>query len=56
MDATDRVQRFPYLDLGIDCPLFVVELIIIVGVHLQVVERELLLDSLLECLAFFEGE
>jgi hypothetical protein len=55
-NSGDRLGRFSYLDLGIDGPLLIVELIIIVGVHLQVVERELLLDPLLECLAFFEGE
>lgn len=56
MNSGSRVQRFSYLDLGIDGTLLIVKLIIIVGVHLQVVERELLLDSLLECLTFFKGE
>lgn len=50
------VRIWSYLDLSIDGTLLIVELIIIVGVHLQVVESELLLDPLLECLAFFESE
>lgn len=45
-----------YLDLSIDGSLLIVELVVIVGVHLQVVESKLLLDPLLECLALFEGE
>jgi hypothetical protein len=42
--------------LSIDGTLLIVELLIIVGVHLQVVESELLLDALLECLAFVESK
>lgn len=45
-----------YLNLSVDRALLVVELIIIVGVHLQVVERELLLNALLERLALLEGQ
>lgn len=45
-----------YLDLGIDGPLLIVELVVIVGVHLQVVESKLLLDPLLERLTLLEGE
>lgn len=45
-----------YLDLGIDSPLLIIELVVIIGVHLQIVERELLLDPLLESLTLFEGE
>lgn len=48
---------FPaYLDLSVDGTLLVIELIIIVRVHLQVVEGEFLLDALLKGLALFEGE
>lgn len=45
-----------YLDLSVDSTLLIIELVIIVRVHLQVVEGELLLDALLEGLTLFEGE
>jgi hypothetical protein len=45
-----------YLNLGIDSTLLIIELVIIVRVHLQVVEGELLLDALLERLTLLEGE
>jgi hypothetical protein len=45
-----------YLNLSVDGTLLIVQLIVIVGVHLQVVEGELLLDALLESQALFEGE
>ncbi len=45
-----------YLDLCIQGALLLIELIVVVWVHLQVVEGELLLDSLLECLALFKSE
>lgn len=45
-----------YLDLGVDAALLLVQLIVVVGVHLQVVEGELLLDALLESLALLEGQ
>lgn len=45
-----------YLNLSVDGTLLVVQLVVIVGVHLQVVESELLLDTLLESLALFESE
>jgi hypothetical protein len=45
-----------YLNLSVDGTLLIVQLVVIVGVHLQVVESELLLDTLLESLALFEGE
>lgn len=50
------VLRSPYLNLGIDGPLLIVELVIIVGVHFQVVESKLLLNPLLKRLALFEGQ
>lgn len=49
-------QRFAYLDLDVDGTLFIIEFVIVVGVHLQVVEGKLFLDSLLECLTLFEGK
>jgi hypothetical protein len=45
-----------YLDLGVNSPLLIIELVIIIRVHLQVVEGELLLDTLLESLALLQGE
>lgn len=45
-----------YLNLSVDGTLLIVQLVVIVGVHLQVVEGELLLDALLESQALFEGE
>lgn len=45
-----------YLNLSVDGTLLIVQLVVIVGVHLQVVESELLLDALLESLALFESE
>lgn len=45
-----------YLDLDVHSTLLVVKLVIIIGVHLQVVESKFLLDSLLECLALLERE
>lgn len=49
-------QRFAYLDLNVDGTLFIIKFVIVVGVHLQVVEGKLFLDSLLECLTLFEGK
>jgi hypothetical protein len=45
-----------YLNLSVDGTLLIVQLVVIVGVHLQIVEGELLLNALLESLALFEGE
>lgn len=45
-----------YLNLSIDSPLLIVQLAVVVGVHLQVVEGELLLNALLESLALLQGQ
>jgi hypothetical protein len=45
-----------YFDLDVQPALLVIQLIIVIGVHLQVVESEFLLDSLLECLSLFQGQ
>lgn len=45
-----------YLDLDVHHALLIVQLVIVVGVHFQVVECEFLLDSLLECLSLFQGQ
>lgn len=50
-----RRQR-TYLDLRVQNLLLIVELFILVRVHLQVVERKLLLDAGLELLTLLEGE
>lgn len=48
-----RIQ-VSYLDLRIQGALLLVKLIVVVWVHLQVVEGELFLDSLLECAALLK--
>jgi len=53
--ANDR-KGDDVLDCGIGGTLLVVELVIVVRVHLEVVEGELLLDSLFEGSAFLECE
>jgi hypothetical protein len=45
-----------YLDLAIQGALLIVELLIIVGEHLEVVESELLLDALLELLTLLHSQ
>ena len=52
--ASDNSEGDDVLDLGVDGTLFVVELVVVVWVHLQIVESELLLYALLESTAFFE--
>jgi hypothetical protein len=42
--------------LRINGALLVIKLLVVVRVHLQVVERKLLLDTFLECLSLFKGE
>lgn len=51
-----RPEAVTDLDLSIDCTLFVIKLIVVIGVHFQIVEGELLLDSFLERLAFLESK
>lgn len=45
-----------YFDLGVHHALLVIQFVIVIGVHLQVVESELLLDSLFEFLSLFQGQ
>lgn len=45
-----------YLNLGVDSTFLIIKFIVVIGVHLQVVESEFLLDSLLEGLALLEGQ
>ncbi len=44
------------LNLAVDSSLFVVKLIVVVGVHLEVVEGKLLLDALLERLSLLQRQ
>lgn len=44
----DRVRECTNLDLSVESTLFLVELLVIVREHLEVVEGKLLLDTLLE--------
>lgn len=44
------------LDLCIHSALLIVEFVVVIRVHLEVMESKLLLDSRLELLAFFEGQ
>lgn len=43
-------------DLSIQSALLLVEFVIVIRIHLEVVESEFLLDSLLECHALFQGQ
>lgn len=45
-----------YLNLSVDSTFLVIKFVIVVGVHLQVVEGEFLLDPLLEGPAFVERQ
>ena len=47
---------YNYLDLNVHNTLLVIQFVIIVWVHLQVVECELLLDALLERLSLLQGQ
>lgn len=44
------------LDLGVQAALLVIKLVVVVRVHLEVVESELLLDTLLELLTLLESQ
>lgn len=50
-----RCHAASYLDLSVDSTLLVVKLVVVVGVHLQVVESKFLLDALLERLALLQS-
>lgn len=50
------LKEISHLDLSVETTLLLIKLIVVVGVHLEVVEGELLLDTLLELLALLEGE
>jgi len=54
--AADNCKWDDVFDGGIGGTFLVIKLVVVVRVHLEVVEGELLLDSLLECSAFLECE
>ena len=54
--GSNHSERNDILDLSIERTFLFVQLVVIVGVHLQVVEGELLLDSLLESSTLLHGE
>lgn len=56
LEANKSISQKSYLDLHVHGTLLVIELVIVVRVHLQVMEGEFLLDSLLERLALLEGK
>ena len=49
-------MRTSNLDLGVECAFLPIKLVVVVRVHFQVVEGELLLYSLLEGHAFLQGQ
>lgn len=54
--ATDNSKGDDVLDCGVGGTLLVIELIVVVGIHADAMESELLLYSLLEGAALLEGE
>lgn len=56
VDARIRTSFMTYPDLAVDVLLLLVKFIIVVGVHLQVVEGEFLLDTSLELLSLLQRE
>lgn len=50
------MRHVTYLDLGVDRTLFIVKLVVVVRVHLEIMERKLLLNTLLESLSLLEGQ
>lgn len=55
MKVIDRHWKL-YLDLCVNRTLLIVQLLVVVGVHLKVVESEFLLDALLERLSLLQGQ
>lgn len=49
------ILRANYLDLSVNRLFLLVKLIVVIGVHLEVVESELLLDALLESLSLLQS-
>ena len=56
VDAFKPTSLWTYLDLGVHCRLLRIVLLILVGVHADVVECKLLLDAVLEQLPLLQGE
>ncbi len=53
---SDDREGYQIIDIRIHGALLLVLLVVVVGVHTQVVEGELFLDALFESLAFLEGK
>jgi hypothetical protein len=51
-----ETSEYAYPDLNVHHTLLVIQLVIVVGVHLQVVESKFLLDPLFEFLSLFQGQ
>lgn len=51
-----RKESKTNLDLGVNRTLLLIKFVVVVGVHLEVVERELLLDALLEGLSLLQSQ
>lgn len=49
-------KRKTNLDLDIHHALLVIQFVVVIGIHLEVVEGKFLLDALLESLSFFQGQ
>lgn len=54
--GSDNRKGYQIIDVGIHGAFLLVLLVVVIGVHAQVVEGELFLDALFESLAFFEGQ
>ncbi len=55
-DLTPKGEHATNLDLSVNRTLLLILIIIVIGVHLEVVESEFLLDALLEFLSLLEGQ
>lgn len=54
--GADDGEGYEFFDAAVHGTLFLVLLLVLVGVHAEVVESELFLDALLECHALVEGK
>ena len=54
--GSNHREGYQVLDIGVHGALFLVLLVIVVGVHAQIVKSEFFLYALFESLAFLEGE
>ena len=54
--ASDNSKRDDVFDCGVERTFFIIEFIVVIWVHLEVVECKFFLDALLEGSALFEGK